>query len=507
MAIETTKENMCINRLIGEKTETRTIEEDSIVPDIKPDILSVIMTSGNAFIYKKEILEGKIKIDGTIQTYIVYLSDDEENNTRTLQCNLDFSETIPLKEAMPGMDLTVEISINSIEAKILNGRKINTRVSLNFHLKLYSNENVDIISEVSGAKDIQKLNKTIEINSVIGKGSTKAIAKETIAIDPDDNLAEIMSTDIQIVNKDLKVSYNKVLAKADCVIKILYLTEDNRVKYVESIIPVMGFIEILNISDNHLCDVNYELKNFIIKPNNEEEHSVYVEAEVEIMCSAFEKKSITYIEDLYSPIKNINYTVKKIKTMDEKLTLKNVYNIKEKVLVHELNENNMYYIRINPEISSKKILNEKIIYEGRVVLDILYGQDNSRLGTKEISIPLQYTMEVPGVNDGSNIDTNLEIKKQEFNMLSDGQLDVNLEIIFDVNVSSFSNIAVIDDLTESDEQREENYNLIIYFVKKGDTVWKIAKKFGSTIDEIVKINDIENPDILQVRYKIIHTKI
>ena len=207
MAIETTKENMCINRLIGEKTETRTIEEDSIVPDIKPDILSVIMTSGNAFIYKKEILEGKIKIDGTIQTYIVYLSDDEENNTRTLQCNLDFSETIPLKEAMPGMDLTVEISINSIEAKILNGRKINTRVSLNFHLKLYSNENVDIISEVSGAKDIQKLNKTIEINSVIGKGSTKAIAKETIAIDPDDNLAEIMSTDIQIVNKDLKVSY------------------------------------------------------------------------------------------------------------------------------------------------------------------------------------------------------------------------------------------------------------------------------------------------------------
>ena len=287
----------------------------------------------------------------------------------------------------------------------------------------------------------------------------------------------------------------------------MYLTEDNRVKYVESIIPVMGFIEILNISDNHLCDVNYELKNFIIKPNNEEEHSVYVEAEVEIMCSAFEKKSITYIEDLYSPIKNINYTVKKIKTMDEKLTLKNVYNIKEKVLVHELNENNMYYIRINPEISSKKILNEKIIYEGRVVLDILYGQDNSRLGTKEISIPLQYTMEVPGVNDGSNIDTNLEIKKQEFNMLSDGQLDVNLEIIFDVNVSSFSNIAVIDDLTESDEQREENYNLIIYFVKKGDTVWKIAKKFGSTIDEIVKINDIENPDILQVRYKIIHTKI
>ena len=30
----------------------------------------------------------------------------------------------------------------------------------------------------------------------------------------------------------------------------------------------------------------------------------------------------------------------------------------------------------------------------------------------------------------------------------------------------------------------------------GDTLWKIAKKFGSTVDEIVKVNGIENPDVI-----------
>ena len=42
MNIETTKENVCINQLIEQKNETRIIEEDVIVPDIKPDVLSII---------------------------------------------------------------------------------------------------------------------------------------------------------------------------------------------------------------------------------------------------------------------------------------------------------------------------------------------------------------------------------------------------------------------------------------------------------------------------------
>ena len=33
-----------------------------------------------------------------------------------------------------------------------------------------------------------------------------------------------------------------------------------------------------------------------------------------------------------------------------------------------------------------------------------------------------------------------------------------------------------------------------YTVQPGDTLWKIAKKYGSTVDDIVRVNGIENPD-------------
>ena len=36
------------------------------------------------------------------------------------------------------------------------------------------------------------------------------------------------------------------------------------------------------------------------------------------------------------------------------------------------------------------------------------------------------------------------------------------------------------------------------FTKSGDSLWKIAKKFGSTVEEIARVNGIENVDKLNV---------
>ena len=38
---------------------------------------------------------------------------------------------------------------------------------------------------------------------------------------------------------------------------------------------------------------------------------------------------------------------------------------------------------------------------------------------------------------------------------------------------------------------------------KGDTLWNLAKKYNTTIEELVKINDIENPDVIIVGQKLI----
>ena len=54
----------------------------------------------------------------------------------------------------------------------------------------------------------------------------------------------------------------------------------------------------------------------------------------------------------------------------------------------------------------------------------------------------------------------------------------------------------------SKEDFLEDYSVIIYVVRSGDTLWKIAKRFGSTVDDIVRVNGIERPDKINVGEKI-----
>ena len=80
--------------------------------------------------------------------------------------------------------------------------------------------------------------------------------------------------------------------------------------------------------------------------------------------------------------------------------------------------------------------------------------------------------------------------------MPDSTIDVKIDLAFKLNVIKESEINLIESINETEPQNRESFSIVIYYTKVGDTLWKIAKRFGSTVDEIVKINSIENPDII-----------
>ena len=496
MAIETTRENVCVNHIVAQKTETVMVEGDSIIPDIKPDIINAISTSGIVCIYKKEINEGKVRLDGSVDTYVMYLADSDENSVRSINVNLDFTQVIDIQNAMPDMDLETNAKLKNIECKVINGRKVSIKAFIEIGVKVTSKEDIDIISSVN-SKGMQTLNKSIDINSVVGRGSTKVYAKDTLIIDNIDNLSEIMKAELNITNRDIKISYNKVLAKSELNVKIMYLTDDNRINSVESTIPVMGFIDIENVTEENICNTQYEIKNVVIKPNNTEEHSIYVEAEIEICCEIFKNQEINVIQDLYNPNTNVVFTQKQIQVMQKVETMQSTYSIKEKQVVPEIGANKIYDVETGIELTKQTCLNDKILYEGEMKLNYLFDSGNG-VDTKQTSIPFNFSVDFMGVSQNSIVETNMEILMQDFVVTGDGSVEVKVDILFNISLSKSTEINVIDDIKEEENRNVNSCSLVIYYVKEGDTLWKIAKKFRSTVEEIARINGIENEDKLNI---------
>ena len=444
-------------------------------------------------------MNGKIKIDGSINVYVMYLADDETSSIRSLNTTLNFSQTIDFEKVKEGMILEDKVILKSLECRVINGRKINVRAMLEMDLKILSNEEMEFVKEIEEIKDVQILDKTLTLNSLLGSGMTKVYAKDTIVIDSLDNLLEIMKVDFTIINKETKISYNKVLVKADACVKMMYLTDDNRICTTTNLIPVMGFIDMPDVTDENLCDINYEIRNLLIKPNNIEDHSIYIEAELEINANVYQSRQINVIEDLYSPSTNLVYGQKQIQAIAQKEIVRDVCTIRERQFISEIGNRKIHDVDIKPTIINQTVLKDRILYEGELELNFLFDVEGStRIGIKNMVLPFTFNMDCMGALPTSKIETNIEITLQDFNVMPDESIDIKIDLDFLVNLSNNQKLQVIEEINIDETRQNEQFSLIIYFVKPGDTLWNIAKRFRSTVSNIAKMNGVEDENKIAV---------
>ena len=327
-------------------------------------------------------------------------------------------------------------------------------------------------------------------------------SKETINIDTKDNLAEILKCNLRIINKDIKISYNKILAKAEIELKMTYLTEENQIKVITCNLPVVGFIDMPNITENSICDVNYQVKNAIIKPNSIEEHSIYVEIEMEISGECYEEKEINLIEDLYSTTSNLEFNKRSVTTIANKMERSQSLNVNTKVNIPEIIGNELIDVDINPTIVKTNKTNSKITYEGELKRTLFYSDENqTQTNSKNAVIPFEITIE--NIENIEKLEEVATVEVQSSNCkVEGGSVNCSIDLMLNVGLQQNTNLEIIDEINESEIEDPQDYSIIIYIVKKGDTLWEIAKRFRSTVDDIVRVNGLENPNKIDVGEKL-----
>lgn len=479
------KETLAVNKLIGQKKKTIYVEGDIIVPDVKPDVLNIINSNGNSYIYKCEILDNRVKVDGCVNLYLIYLSANGGN--RSLNTVLDFSDYIEFENLKQDANLEEKVIIKSIESKVLNERKINLKVMLEIEIKAYCNENIDFINRFDGIDGIKILNENIDIMALKGSGKSRASAKENIAVDVIDEIAEIFKVDVSIINKETKASYNKILAKSDVAVKIVYLTEDDRISVIEKNIPLMGFVDLQNVSEEDICISKYYLRNMVVTPNAKDEHSIYFDIDFEVQCDIYENKNINLVKDLYGINNDISFVTKNVRVSKLNDSYKKNFEVRENISINELNT--ICTTSYNVYIFNKKIYDNRINVDGEIEIEFLYESTiNNNLTNRIVKIPFNQSIE------WSNENTDITI-----NIVSDNYIinpTGNIECIFKCeccleNEDEIS-IDLIDDVTIEEMKNEQSYSVVIYFVKPKDTLWNIAKQFKSTVDDIKYMNNLED---------------
>ena len=162
----------------------------------------------------------------------------------------------------------------------------------------------------------------------------------------------------------------------------------------------------------------------------------------------------------------------------------------------------MIDVDTNIRIQKETKINSKILYEMELELKFMFLSQTMQISMQNATIPFEYVIDNLERGETLNTVNDIEIESQDFVIQDGGNVDCNINMNMQTDMYRSSNLKLINQVEEEKEREEQDYSIMLYIVKKGDTLWKIAKEFGSTVDDIARTNGIEDPDVIQVGQKL-----
>lgn len=497
--INLTQNSLTLNKTLPDFHDSFFIEGDVIIPDIKPDVETVIYVDALPVIDNYIVNSGQITLTGNCEFNILYVSEKLPHEIIRISTSIPFKNSFAVPDLTPESIVDVRILPVKVSSLILNGRKLSVSSELEAKIKISNKEEITYIEEVENTETIKQLKSNQVIPVFVNSTKNHSTIKDTAMLQTNQpTIKDILKYDCTIEKEENVISDGKILIKADLNIKIYYTSEKSEeINLFETILPFSSFIDVKDINENDTCKIINTLKNLSIKllPDSDELlRVVEFDATIDTLAKVFHNQDVEIIEDIYStetdllPEKGkVCYEVN-MPLLSENITLRGTISI--------------------PEDENIKILESM----GRIKNITSETQNSSELLTGIIDVTVIYCVPSTGKINSVSLDMPMEhILSEKIQMLENAKI-TNIEVVnagnekYDVKITlevkGYENkteyISLLHNLVEMETPAEKNTGLTIYFVKPDDTLWKIAKRFHTTVEHISELNELENPDMLSI---------
>ncbi|KEI00337.1 DUF3794 and LysM peptidoglycan-binding domain-containing protein [Clostridium botulinum] len=503
MAIELIKESIEYNQLLEKATIDNVIKEEYVIPDIQPDVEKILMLDAKPKITNKEVMQNKVYVEGEIKCNVLYLATgDEGKEVYNVVYTKAFSSYADVEGAKADMDCTLECNIEHIECSIINERKIVIEGIIQMEAAVYKKYEFEVIKDVDSIDDIQLLKNPSSVDKIISTPNGELISKAHIQVPMDKpEIGKVLNCDVRVHKSDVKLIDEKVQVEAFTQIQILYKAADTKeLCTIQEDIYVNDEVKCLDVTqfmesntEFMIADVSFDVKEDDLGENR----IIDVEALVKSETKVVSKEEIDMIEDAYSPSKMLKMNKKayELNAMLGQNTVETI--VKENIDIKGPKPTEIIMALGDMFITDNKIVEDKVLVEGLLNVNILYKteDENRKVAVITEEIPFSSGVDIPGAKIDMECITRVLLENLETGVEA-GTIAVKSVGKIYGNVSYVTHKEFLVDIEPlEDEVINKKASITIYVVQDGDTLWKIAKRYCTTVEDLIKINDLESENI------------
>ena len=495
MELELKKEQFACYQALPQLSENREETTETIVPDYLPDIARIVDASGCLFLRSREIADGKAQVSGTVRMTLLYVAEDAQG-MKSFEYTLPLDETIEGRALSGSADSCLDGRLCSCEVRMLNPRKVFTRVNVELTLTPYVPASLSVCSGVK-EQEAYKIETLCEKKDI---GIIRAIREKDFTFSDEvllsgtkEPIQELLRTKCALRVTDCKSIGNKIVLKGAAYLELLYLDAGGNVTRSSSELPFSQILDGLpEESGETTARAVLRLTGAEVRIGSESEPDNERLVSLRLYISAFvvlrEVRTVCCIADLYSTMYDLSVKAENVELSDDAALFTREQLVREKI---ETGAEVQSILSTDISFGAAGVSGSGSDAELRTTADlrVLYLDENGAPLRSERRIEVLLSTDLPtsgrvrlyGVSAG-----------EVSTVIGDGGVELRFPVIFTLGVAETPCYPCLMSLqAEKRTEKDENApSLVLRALKQGERLWDLAKQYRTTVSDILAANDM-----------------
>ncbi len=481
------------------------VDGDVNVPDTKNDVGRIVYSQGKLRIDDMKIVENYIRVSGKILYQILYVADDPEQRMSVLQGKLPFEEMVYTEEEPKGTVILKEGS-TELSVSLIHSRKVSLKAMVDLELVPESEEEEVLTLDVEEEPGLYKRWESKEILKLQTiKKDTYRIKEEFALPGSHEIVGNVLFTDVSQRKLDTRLGTDELLIRGELLVFVLYESVDGKTDWMEQVIPYEGRIECGGAEDTmyHYLSGGLTDENIDVRMDEDGEMRIIgVEVTLELRVAVYSEEKLDILRDVYSLKKTLEPETEELMLPRLVMQAGSRYKLAERLTIPELSSGILQICHTDGSIKIEhtEIVADGIMAEGVLHVSFLYikADDVAPFEVWQGMVPFTHIIECDGITADMKYEAGAVLEQLTMNLTGNGGAEVKASVNFQVFLRKPERVLNIQNIEAKPLDMEELSKapgIVGYFVKEGDGLWELAKRYHTTVEGIKSINQLEGDNL------------
>ena len=502
------KKQIHMNRWKGNVTTQVTLDDDFIVPDTMDDMAQVLLDSGEIQIESVKNQGERVLVKGKLEFSVLYRKAG--GGLQTLGGVIPFEEAVNVPGLEEHDDVSLNTDLEDLSTGMVNSRKLGVKAIVTLEIRvecLCEAEAAAEVAEEPEAGGILQQKENVTLADIAARRKDTYRIREQLSLPGNKlNIGQLLWKEMRLGNILMRPGDGRMKLEGTLEVFIIYAGEGDEapVQWWEETIPFSGEVELAQAEEEMIPMVKVRLahKDVEARPDYDGEmRDLDVDGVLDLDMKLYQEQQIQLLNDVYSMEKELVPVTRE--ACFEQILTKNSCKCRavEKFSLDQPERilqicHSSGIVKID-EVAAGE---DQLTVDGAVEVTLLYltNDDSAPIQSAVRAVPFHCAAETPGIQKDSVFQVIPSLEQLTAAMLGGDSVEIRASVALDILVMQQICQTVITDIEEQPldlKKLQEMPGIVGYIVQPGDSLWKISKKFHTTVENIMAMNELADDGI------------